>query len=281
MIKDIDFVECPICGHRGQRLVRHIKGKHDMSFDEFKVNYPDCETTCKVVRDRIKSKTKESVNTTSCREKRKKWYTSEEGKAVQSKNGAKAWLDEDFVVRHNKAVSESSKRMWSDSSFKSKQSELIRNSLNTDRVRKLHHDRLVKMWEDPEYRLKMTTNAANMVTDGKLGKSIKSSIGGIEYVFKSTWEMEFAKSLDTLGISFLYEDMKFKYFFNDIVKVYIPDFYLVDYNVFIEIKPKCFQSEEVNITKLNSVRDRGYQIFYVGEGEYNNIDYIKSLINRL
>ena len=137
------------------------------------------------------------------------------------------------------------------------------------------------MWEDPEYRLKMTINAANMVTDGKLGKSIKSSIGGIEYVFKSTWEMEFAKSLDTLGISFLYEDMKFKYFFNDIVRVYVPDFYLVDYNVFIEIKPKCFQSEEVNITKLNSVRDRGYQIFYVGEGEYNNIDYIKSLINRL
>lgn len=69
MIKDIDFVECPICGHIGQRLVRHIKGKHGMSFDEFKVNYPDCETTCKVVRDRIKSKTKESVNTTSCREK--------------------------------------------------------------------------------------------------------------------------------------------------------------------------------------------------------------------
>lgn len=281
MIKDIDFVECPICGHRGQRLVRHIKGKHDMSFEDFKTNYPNCETTCKVVRDRIKSKTKESVNTTSCREKRKNWYTSEEGKTVLSKNGAKAWLDEDFVIRHNKAVSESSKKMWSDSSFRSKQSELIKVSLNTDRVRKLHHDRLVKMWENPEYRLKMTLNAANMVIDGKLGKSISCSVGGVNYVFKSIWEMEFAKVLNTLGISFLYEEIKFKYFFDDIVRVYVPDFYLVDYNAFIEVKPKCFQSEEINVIKLNSVRDKGYQIFYVGDGEYNNIDYIKSLINRL
>nr|DAY36554.1 MAG TPA: endodeoxyribonuclease I [Bacteriophage sp.] len=79
----------------------------------------------------------------------------------------------------------------------------------------------------------------------------------------------------------MYEGIKFKYFFDGIVRVYVPDFYLVDYSVFIEIKPKCFQSDEVNILKLNSVRDKGYQIFYVGDGEYNNIDYIKSLINRL
>ena len=78
--------------------------------------------------------------------------------------------------------------MWSDSSFRSKQSELIKVSLNTDRVRKLHHDRLVKMWENPEYRLKMTLNAANMVIDGKLGKSISCSVGGVNYVFKSTWK---------------------------------------------------------------------------------------------
>ena len=120
-----------------------------------------------------------------------------------------------------------------------------------------------------------------MVIDGKLGKSISCNVGGIDYTFKSTWEMEFAKVLSTLNINFLYEGIKFKYFFDGIVRVYVPDFYLVDYSVFIEIKPKCFQSDEVNILKLNSVRDKGYQILYVGDGEYNNIDYIKSLINRL
>lgn len=127
-------------------------------------------------------------------------------------NGHKAWEDKDFVNRHNKAVSASSRRMWLDSEFRERQSKLIRESLNTDRVHKLHHDRLVKQWKNHQYRLMMTQNAANMVIDGKLGKSIITDLNGNTYTFKSTWEVEFATILSTLNIKFNYECKKFRYF---------------------------------------------------------------------
>lgn len=70
MKKNIDYVECPICGKQYKRLNAHIR-KHNISFSDFKAKYPNCETTCQAIRDKIKNTTKESVNSDSCKSKRR------------------------------------------------------------------------------------------------------------------------------------------------------------------------------------------------------------------
>lgn len=52
--------------------------------------------------------------------------------------------------------------------------------------------------------------------------------------FRSTWEVDVAEALNSLGIDFEYEPKRFK-FVNE-RESYLPDFYLSDYDVYIEVK---------------------------------------------
>lgn len=68
------------------------------------------------------------------------------------------------------------------------------------------------------------------------------------------WEVEFAKLLDKRNILWKYTEDKFDYLFNDSLHKYNPDFYLPEYNLYIEIKGyptlKDF-SKWKSITNLN------------------------------
>ena len=55
-----------------------------------------------------------------------------------------------------------------------------------------------------------------------------------EYKFRSRFERRFAKDLKERGLEFDYEAHKFPY--QPKVKTYTPDFYLPDFNLFIETK---------------------------------------------
>ena len=67
--------------------------------------------------------------------------------------------------------------------------------------------------------------------------SVVSKIKGHFYYknkhYRSSWEVEFVKKLETLNIIFKYEPKHFKLSNNEF---YIPDFYLTDFNLWIEIK---------------------------------------------
>jgi hypothetical protein len=53
-------------------------------------------------------------------------------------------------------------------------------------------------------------------------------------VFRSNWEIELAELLHELGIEFEYEPERF--YFRAERESYLPDFYLPEYNVWIEVK---------------------------------------------
>lgn len=55
-------------------------------------------------------------------------------------------------------------------------------------------------------------------------------------LYRSTWEVKFAKRLDMLGIEFEYELQSFKLFDGEHYYNYLPDFFLPKFNLFIEIK---------------------------------------------
>ena len=50
------------------------------------------------------------------------------------------------------------------------------------------------------------------------------------------WELEFAKFLDAKGINYTRCKERFPYLFDNKTHYYTPDFYIVDYDIFIEIK---------------------------------------------
>lgn len=54
--------------------------------------------------------------------------------------------------------------------------------------------------------------------------------------FDSSWEVEFAKFLDNKNINWIRPKNSFKYIFENSKHSYYPDFYLSDYNLYIEIK---------------------------------------------
>jgi len=55
---DDGYVLCPIpgCGKKYQRLGRHIKAEHHMTFEEFKQKYPDAKLMTDECRERISKK---------------------------------------------------------------------------------------------------------------------------------------------------------------------------------------------------------------------------------
>ena len=173
------------------------------------------------------------------------------------------------------------RRLWSDDEWREEISKKIRKSLNTERIHKLHHDRLVKQWKDPEYRKNITNMVCDMIIDGKLGvKKEYIDNQGIECIFRSSWELCVHNILNELSIKHSYESRKFFYQLdNGDWRIYLPDFYIEDYNCFLEVKPKVFQTYEENIKKLQVVKDEGYKIFFVGDDEYNDKEKILNILN--
>ncbi|MBK26148.1 MAG: hypothetical protein CME70_19275 [Halobacteriovorax sp.] len=69
-------------------------------------------------------------------------------------------------------------------------------------------------------------------------QSIYTTVDGLEVSMDSSWETAFAKRLDELGVKWVRdESMHFLYHtIRGRKRKYIPDFYLPDYGVYIEVK---------------------------------------------
>lgn len=109
---------------------------------------------------------------------------------------------------------------------------------------------------------------------------------GIEYSSKnngvihlrSSWERVLAEFMDDHDIKWSYESLSIKYEFNNRIRRYIPDFYLEEYNLILEVKPNIF-IDEVVMAKLDSCEDKGYRVKLVTEdhlwlGESDLIKYL-------
>jgi hypothetical protein len=93
---------------------------------------------------------------------------------------------------------------------------------------------------------KLSNNAKKNVKKGKesnfYGKIYHGkrkyyfSSEGKKYLMRSTWEIKFAKYLDDNNINWEYEPKSFELIINNKEVTYTPDFYLKDFNEYIEIK---------------------------------------------
>ncbi|MBL5777009.1 hypothetical protein HV436_01495 [Bacillus sporothermodurans] len=94
------------------------------------------------------------------------------------------------------------------------------------------------------------------------------------YTFRSTWEVELAETLHKLGIRFEYEPERF--YFRAENESYLPDFYLPEYNVWIEVKGWMDKRslKRVKLFKKHYGKKYGFMLF---EREERDLVIVKGM----
>lgn len=237
---------CPICGAEKKSLTKHLSMAHRITKQEFLEKYPNTKMIAEETSNKISISLKRNWEDPDYAERCSRYWRSEE---------------------HGKEVSERLKKEWETNpdKYRIPFAEYARSEEGR-RVRSNNMKNVSQsLWEDPDYvearreqgRSQMIKNLQNP----SYGYNRESCLyDGVYY--RSSWEVNFAKFLDSRRIKYTYESSRFEYTYNNIVHYYIPDFYLEDYNIFIEIKPSCKINELTDI-KLSSVKSGGYKIYYI------------------
>jgi hypothetical protein len=91
-----------------------------------------------------------------------------------------------------------------------------------------------EVFENREQALKrvMGKKTSNTKKQNRSNKKFVSD--RFNLVFRSSWEVELAEVMDDLGIEFKYEPKR--YYFRAEKESYLPDFYLPEFNCWIEVK---------------------------------------------
>jgi hypothetical protein len=128
-----------------------------------------------------------------------------------------------------------------------------------------NNDALVQEAKSSEGRKRRSENLLQQYRDGTRLVPIKSGHYSIKTVYRdivmrSKLEARYAKSLDDQGIIWLYEPNRF--WLEELQCSYIPDFYLVESDTYIEVK-----GWEQGLEKVEAFRSMGYNIEIVRDGE--------------
>lgn len=94
------------------------------------------------------------------------------------------------------------------------------------------------MSKHPEAKEKISKTCLEKSRNGTWHKSLAKNN---HYVYKGVdldckWEFEFAKWLDSKNIRWIRPKDRFKYIYQNKERYYTPDFYLLDFNEFVEVK---------------------------------------------
>ena len=254
--KDDTLLTCPICGrYNMKQLGQHIVGTHRMTHEDFLKLYPEQKMFIDEISERCKKAT--AIGN-------KKYY---ENKAANPEK----------YEQMIKERTEKRKRNNPDIGIK------VSNILREHGVYERMSDLAKKKWQEPEYRKfqcdKTKKQHENGLTDIVVKKSyknrsIKTTIGGIEYTMRSNWEIQFAELLYLKGIQFEYEDIKLKYFYSGKFHTYYPDFKIKGTNILFEIKPYTLVQQDRNKAKQRYSIESGYDFRYITEYELKDIESI-------
>ena len=151
---------------------------------------------------------------------------------------------------------------------------------------------IIKVWcegltKDTDDRIKNTSDKISSTIMSKVkidawhnsfGKSKIITYNGVD--FHGSWEVEFAKYLDNNNICWERNIHKFEYYFENKIHYYTPDFYLLNSDVYVEIKGypterdfckwNCFpENKKLNIYFGDELFDMGIISNY--RNVYNNV----------
>ena len=215
-------VKCMICGYEGDLLSNHIR-THGINKYEYRELYTDSKLISEEYSNKLSDKTKEQ------------WRDERFRDIVISSVKASNERNRDILIQRMKDINE---RQLIDKDFKDycsmRRSLGQSNSWKKDWVRNNRVLGMKKSFKRVGYTNKQWDKLRSLDTYQPYKRGV---LNGTSY--KSSWERYFIEFLLTNSIKYIYESNYFKYIdINNKVRKYYPDFYLSDYDIYVEIHPK-------------------------------------------
>lgn len=144
-------------------------------------------------------------------------------------------------------------------------------------IGKIAKEKQLIYWSDEENR-KIRSNimreVAKKYPESYSGHSINGRNKHIIYKnisLDSTWEYEVAKALDENNINWIRPKYGFKYEWIDGYHTYYPDFYLIDLDLYIEVKGYEIEKDKAKYTAINNLIVLKEAEIKLIKEDYNNI----------
>jgi len=126
------------------------------------------------------------------------------------------------------------------------------------------------MRKNKEYKI---TQITNLLKAGLKANNQKLQYKGI--FFRSSWEVKYAKLLDLLGVYWDYE--KYRFLLSD-GTFYVPDFYVYDWKIFIEVKGYWDARSIRKVNMFPQYIGNVYTLGIVDKDIINNLDNDKVML---
>lgn len=279
------YVICKICGKRGRNLSLHIKKKHNLTKHEYEEKYKSsviCGELHKSMSDRGKEWNKRLNSDPELSEKCKKarqqaiklpqvrsaqrdymrkWLNSKEGKEWNRKN-----------MKYTKQLYGGEEAFQALATEGKKQSKLFH-----DVHSKIATELMVKLHQNKEWEKQLVKKAF----DGS--KKSYIDIEGNEVYLRSSYELTLHNYLISNKITHSYESVQISYTLDSgKVHTYIPDFYLPEKNILLEVKPKTYVNNKINQIKHNASIEAGFIHLFVTEKQLKDLNsFFYNVINKI
>ena len=237
------YIYCPICGKAYMRLtIHHLKEHNYNNREEFLKDYPNTKFNSEFDSSRRSECARDSF--------------TDEMRELARINGR------NNLIKFNKTQWQGDKGK----ERRQKRSEYMKSIANNPDIQKkaalsrigtkskTRSKSMIERWKDDDYAQRVITNTH------------KSLAGLKEYsegYFRSSWENKLAENLKLLNVKYEYETLTFKYSYNGKTKRYIPDFYLPEYNIIIEVKDDRHINDELTKVKSECIPDK-YRYYILG-----------------
>lgn len=285
-------VVCRLCQKEFGQLSTHLHFKHDMNVEQYKEKFQGAKTVSDEVHNTISSGVSKSLADPVKRSERtaaiKKTVCSDEFreehsklmKQVMSNPEIKEKMKRPKSAEHREKIKAARIEFWSSEENR----EMMKEIQSSPEHRSVMRDVAAKRLSDPEFINRLSAGVKNSRTPDFLDKQSKRMIeswknpdfrsrtvagmkeswlirdwgivsdyerrDGVVITVRSSWELHYAKMFDELGINWLYEPKRFKL---DGHKTYLPDFFLVDDNLWIEVKGRMDDISKYKINRFQEI----------------------------
>jgi UDP-glucose 6-dehydrogenase len=157
-------------------------------------------------------------------------------------------------------------RRKSETMKKNKRNCGILNGMKKPEAREKVSKSSIERFKNPEERKKCSISTAKAWVDGKF-EGVKTGrckwykyqhSNGQTYKVQGTWELSFIKWLDKHNFSFKCHKGRISYFYNGIERSYYPDFWIDNWNCYVDTKCDQFYNEE----KMKAIQESNPQLTF-------------------
>jgi hypothetical protein len=292
-----DIVTCTICGIVRVSLYKHMKAVHGITCKEYEDKYHQPTASKIWLNSRTQTRWTEGARAIEANKMTDRWNNNPEFRAKALKASSdtitklnanptfRAKVDAlssvrlrvlhtnpEFAVAHARRKSEQNARKFREDPEYAKQALAnLRISKEDPILVEKNRQDFIKRIKDPEFQAKrlagfydprLTPKRVELLKlrnkDPEFQRKRKSRMKkNVTYkgYYMSTWERDFAIFLDASNSPWVYEPyMEFEKF------TYRPDFYLTDFDTYVEIKPE-YRSNE--LWKIRSMAGMGYKTLII------------------